>query len=52
MKPIRFVEYPNGDTHLTSFTSRQIEICKAFNINPPTECLSKYQSKYYDKPKK
>ena len=52
MKPIRFVEYPNGDTHITSFTSRQIDICKAFNINPPTECLSKYQSKNLDKSKK
>ena len=51
MRPIRFVEYPNGDTHITSFTTRQIEICNAFGITPPIECMSKNQQKSSKKEK-
>jgi len=34
-------EYPNGKTHITSFTQPQVDICNAFEIEPPAGCLSK-----------
>ena len=38
MESIRFVEFPDG-SHMTCFNSEQLEICKAFDIEVPTECL-------------
>ena len=38
MESIRLVEYPDG-SHMTCFNSEQLEICKAFDIEVPTECL-------------
>ncbi|MCR5813286.1 MAG: transposase [Desulfovibrio sp.] len=40
MTPIRFCEYPDGSTHVTSFLSSQVEICKEFGIKVPDNCLS------------
>ena len=39
LEPIRFSEYTDGTTHITTFTTRQVQICDAFGIEPPFECL-------------
>lgn len=41
MEPIRFSEYTDGSTHLTSFTTKQVTISRACNIEPPLECIPK-----------
>lgn len=41
MEPIRFSEYTDGSTHMTSFTSKQVTISRACNIEPPVECIPK-----------
>ena len=43
MEPIRVCEQPDGKTHITLFTQPQVDICNAFGIDPPAECLSKDQ---------
>ena len=45
MVAIRLCEYPNGTSHLTSFTRPQIEICKEFDIEVPEECLPSTEKK-------
>ena len=40
MADIRWVQYGDGEEHLTSFLSKQVEICKAYGIDVPPECLS------------
>ena len=45
MAPIRFCEYPDGSTHITSFLSNQVEICKEFGLKPPKDCLSSTERK-------
>ena len=47
MAPIRYAEYQNGVTHMTSFNSKQIAICVAFNITPPAECMTDHQKEEY-----
>ena len=42
---IRYCEYKNSDTHMTSFTDAQVEICKEFNIIVPDECISSNMKK-------
>lgn len=39
LEPIRFSEYTDGTTHMTSFTAKQVQICDAFGIEPPMDCL-------------
>lgn len=39
MESIRFREYTDGTSHMTTFTSKQVEICKACDIDPPIECI-------------
>ena len=40
MADIRWIQYGDGEEHLTSFLSKQVEICKAYGIDVPPECLS------------
>lgn len=42
LESIRFSEYTDGTTHMTTFTARQVQICEAFGIEPPLECLPSY----------
>ncbi len=39
LEPIRFSEYTDGRTHMTSFTTRQVQICNAFGFDVPEDCL-------------
>ncbi|MBR4741437.1 MAG: hypothetical protein IK079_00870, partial [Desulfovibrio sp.] len=39
MESIRFIEYPNGRSHMTTFTMKQVEISGACGVEPPCECL-------------
>jgi len=43
MESIRYVEYPDGSNHVTSFTTAQVDICSAFGVEPPAGCLSECQ---------
>ena len=43
MLPIRYAEYPDGSSHVTGFTAPQVEICRAFDLPVPEECLSSTQ---------
>ena len=49
MLPIRFVEYDDGSTHITGFTAPQADICRAFSIPIPEDCLSATQKKAIDR---
>lgn len=49
MRPIRYVEYDNNETHITGFTTPQVEICRAFNIPIPSQSLSANQKKAIDR---
>ncbi|WP_406037688.1 hypothetical protein, partial [Succinimonas sp.] len=49
MFPIRFVEYDDGSTHVTSFTTPQAEICQAFSLPIPEDCLSNHQKVEIDR---
>ena len=40
MADIRWIQYGDGEEQLTSFLSKQVEICKAYGIEVPPECLS------------
>lgn len=40
MEEIRFSEYISGNSHMTTFTTEQIEICDAFGIQPPIESMT------------
>ena len=40
MEPIRFSEYISGNSHMTTFNAEQIDICNAFEIIPPLECMT------------
>ena len=39
MADIRWVRYDDGEEHITSFMQKQIDICKAYGITVPAECL-------------
>ena len=39
LESIRFSEYTDGTTHMTSFTAKQVEICDACNVKVPKECM-------------
>lgn len=39
LEPIRYSEYPDGSTHLSSFTTKQVEICDACDVKVPPECM-------------
>ena len=40
METIKYSEYVNGDTHMTTFTGEQITVCDAFDIEPPQACMT------------
>lgn len=40
MADIRWIQYEDGEEQLTSFMSKQVDICKAYGIDIPLECLS------------
>lgn len=39
LESIRFSEYTDGRTHMSSFNAKQVEICDACNVNVPKECM-------------
>ena len=49
MAPIRYVEYEGGSAHITGFTTPQTDICRAFAIPVPEDCLSSCQKAAVDK---
>lgn len=49
MESIRFSEYADGSKHITSFTSKQVEISRACGIEPPYECLPLSLRQEYDR---
>ena len=40
MESVRFSEYADGSCRMSSFSSKQVEICRTCGIDPPEECLS------------
>lgn len=55
MESIRYSQYPNQSGHMTTFTMKQVEICRACGIEPPYECLPatlKKESDRKNNPKK
>ena len=41
METIRYSEYTDGTTHMTTFSAKQAKICDACNVDVPDECLSR-----------
>ena len=39
METIRFSEYISGNAHMTAFNGEQMDICNAFEIVPPLDCM-------------
>ena len=39
LEAIRYTEYSNGTSHITTFTAKQVNICLSFGIIPPLECV-------------
>ena len=39
LESIRFSEYANGTTHMSSFTAKQVEVCDACEVAVPKECM-------------
>lgn len=49
MADIRWIQYEDGEEHITSFLEAQVEICKSFGIVVPPECLSTADRKAVDR---
>lgn len=49
MLPIRYIEYPDGSSSVTGFTTPQMDISMAFSLPIPQGCLSTYQQSLMDK---
>ena len=49
MLPIRYVEYPDGTSCVTGFTTPQMEISMAFSLPIPQDCLSTIQKNNMEK---
>lgn len=49
MESIRFSEYTDGTTHMTSFTLKQVRICEACGVTPPMDCLPSSIRKAYER---
>ena len=43
MLPIRYIEYPDGSSSVTGFTTPQMEISMAYSLPVPQNCLSSTQ---------
>ncbi|MBR1686811.1 MAG: transposase [Clostridia bacterium] len=39
MESIRYSEYTDGTTHMSSFTGKQVDICEACGVAVPKECM-------------
>jgi hypothetical protein len=39
LESVRYSEYTDGTTHMSSFTGRQVEICDACGVAVPKECM-------------
>ena len=39
MEPIRFSQYTDGTSNMTTFTEKQVGICDACDVEPPAECI-------------
>ena len=39
MEKIRLYEYPDGTSKMTAFNGPQVEICKAYDVKIPIECM-------------
>ena len=39
MEPIRFSEYTDGSSHMTTFTGKQVQICDACHVDVPKEVM-------------
>ena len=39
LESIRYSEYTDGTTHMSTFTAKQVEICDACNVAVPKECM-------------
>lgn len=39
LESIRYSEYTDGTTHMSSFTAKQVEICDVCNVLVPKECM-------------
>ena len=48
MESIRMSRYADGSSHITTFTSRQVEIAKAAGVNVPLDCMSSTLRKEYE----
>ena len=44
MRSIRYIEYTNGDKAITPFVGKQVDICKAFDVEIPKGCSPTYPS--------
>ena len=49
MEPIRFSEYTDGSVHMTTFTTKQVAVCEACGVEPPSECLPSTIRKAYER---
>lgn len=49
MADIRWVRHEDGEEHMTEFMSSQVEICKAYGIRIPLECLPSVERKAEEK---
>ena len=39
LESVRYSEYTDGTTHMSSFTGKQVEICDACGVAVPKECM-------------
>ncbi len=39
LEAIRYTEYSNSTSHITTFTAKQVNICLSFGIMPSLECI-------------
>lgn len=49
MADIRWVRHEDGEEHMSEFMSSQVEICKAYGIHVPLECLPSVERKAEEK---
>lgn len=49
MADIRWIRHEDGEEHMSEFMSSQVEICKAYGIRVPLECLPSVEKKAEEK---
>ena len=45
MEDIRWIQYEDGEQHMTEFCGGQLLICKTFGLNAPSDCLPSTERK-------